>query len=82
MSASIRTRHSHHYAVLHEYGARAEGGGPVTALTHDPNGMVLGGTNFGGANGLGTIYSVSPMSLAVTVAMISAPRPMAGTRKT
>jgi len=35
-----------------------------------------------GANGLGTIYSVSPMSLAVTVAMISAPRPRAGTRKT
>jgi uncharacterized repeat protein (TIGR03803 family) len=46
--------------VLHNFTGGTDGGNPASGLTQGANGVFYGATQYGGATGLGTLFSLTP----------------------
>src|SRR5262249_583239 len=56
--------------ILHEFTGRDDGGNPLAGLVFDGSGDLYGTAGYGGANGTGVIFKMSPQSDGWTYSVI------------
>ena len=61
--------------VLHSFGASGDGARPEAGLVLDAQGNLYGTTYWGGANGLGAVFELSPLLVPTTTVLVTAPNP-------
>jgi uncharacterized repeat protein (TIGR03803 family) len=64
------------YSVLYSFGSSISGDGssPQSALVMDANGNLYGTTSYGGANGSGTVFKITPAGSESTLYSFAIPR--------